>query len=116
MEGFLSMFWEDQIKIFLEDEQKLAELFEKNKAFESLRHVEDHILQHNLALGHITGYVKFEEVDELDMNQQQTEDEEYLYQYMKRNNELSSEIAKLQKSLRKLKEDWIQELKDLDYE
>ena len=39
------------------------------------------------------------------MNRQQTEDEEYLYQYMKRNNELSSEIAKLQKSLRKLKED-----------
>jgi hypothetical protein len=35
---------------------------------------------------------------------------------MKRNNELSAEIAKLQRNLRKLKEDWIEELKDLDYE
>ena len=108
------MYWEDQIKILLEDEQRLAELFEEDKAFESLRNVEDHILHHNLAFGHITGYIKFEEVEELDMNQQQTDDEEYLYQYMKRNNDLSSKIAKLQKSLRELKEDWIELLKDLE--
>jgi len=108
------MFWEDQIKFFLEDEKRLAELLEENKAFESLRNVEEHILHHNHAFGPITGYVKFEEVEELDMDEQGKEDEEYLYQYMKRTNDLSSEISKLQKRLKKLREDWMEELEDFE--
>ncbi len=35
------MFWEDQVKSFLEDEKRLAELLEESKALESLKNVED---------------------------------------------------------------------------
>lgn len=37
------MFWEDQIRNFLEDEKRLSNLIEENKALENLRTVEDHI-------------------------------------------------------------------------
>lgn len=99
------MFWEDQIKIFLEDEKRLARLLEENKALESLKNVEDLIVHYNHTSGHITGYIKFEEVEELDMDKQAEESEEYLYEYMKRTNELSSKIKKLQKRLKKIRED-----------
>lgn len=108
------MFWEDQIKNFLEDEQRLAELLEENNALETLKNVEDHIIQYNHNFGHITGYIKFEEVEEIDAHEQAEESEEYLYQYMKRTNELSSEIKKLKRQLQKIREDWMEELKDLE--
>lgn len=108
------MFWEDQIKLFLEDEKRLSELLDENKAIESLRNVEEHILHHNHAFGHITRYVKFEEVEYLDMDEQEEEDVEYVHQYMKKTNELSSEIKKLQKQLKEMREEWMEELEDLE--
>lgn len=108
------MFWEDQIKIFLEDEKRLTELLEENKALESLKNVEDIIVHYNHTFGHITGYIKFEEVEELDTDEQAEESEEYLYEYMKRTNALSSEIKKLQKRLKKMRKDWMEELEDLE--
>jgi hypothetical protein len=107
------MYWEEQIKTFLEDEKRLAELLEENNALESLKNVEDIIVRYNHNFGRITGYIKFEEVEELDDDEQAEESEEYLYQYMKRTNELSSEIKKLQKRLKKMREDWLEELGDL---
>lgn len=104
------MFWEDEIKVFLEDEKRLAELLEENKALESLKNVEDIIVHYNHTFGHITGYINFQEVEELDTDKQAEESEEYLYQYMKRTNELSSEIKKLQNRLKKTREDWLEEL------
>lgn len=108
------MYWEDQIKTFLEDEKRLTELLKENSALESLKNVEDAIVQYNHNFGHITGYIKFEEVDELDEDEQAEESEEYLYQYMKRINELSSEIKKLQNRLKKMREEWLEELGDLE--
>lgn len=78
------MFWEDQVKSFLEDEKRLAELLEESKALESLKNVEDLIVHYNHTFGHLTGYIKFEEVEELDEDDQAEESEEYLYQYMKK--------------------------------
>ena len=114
MIGWIVMFWEDQIRNFLEDEKRLYKLIEENKALENLRTVEDHISHHNHEFGHIIGYIKFEEVEKLDINQQEEDHEEYLYQYMKKTNELSSEIKKLQKRLKEMREDWMEELKDLE--
>lgn len=108
------MYWEDQIKTFLEDEKRLTELLKENSALESFKNVEDAIVQYNHNFGHITGYIKFEEVDELDEDEQAEESEEYLYQYMKRINELSSEIKKLQNRLKKMREEWLEELGDLE--
>lgn len=108
------MFWEEQISIFLEDEKRLAELLQENNAIENLKNVEDVIVQYNHKFGHITGYVKFEEVEELDTDEQAEECEEYLYQYMKRTNEISPEIDKLQKSLTKMRMDWRKELEELE--
>lgn len=108
------MFWEDQIKTFLENEKRLTELLKENNALESLKNVEDAIIQYNHNFGHITGYIKFEEVRELDADQQAEESEEYLYEYMKRTNELSSEIKKLQNRLKKMREEWREEVEDLE--
>lgn len=108
------MFWEDQIRNFLEDEKRLSNLIEENEALENLRTIEDHISHYNNEFGHISGYIKFEEVQELDVDQEEEGHEEYLYQYMMRTNELSSEIKKLQKRLKETRKDWMEEVYDLD--